>query len=267
MRQQVSEQFRPVSRRALMVGAGMLGVAASGAACSPGGAQTIGAASGAEATRIAMINSLADEVGGDRGAATNLVDTVWPYLFEWTPPVVAPSDLDLIVAFAFGNRLIPGTDPARTLQDPGPVNADLARVVAQTRSGREVPVYAQWEIARILRAAHGMDDVISIDPITRPDGTFEYLSTSGVAAAVAEMRKVATSAVTETAGVIGFADHAWRCVKTTEAAGFTAFAPGGIELPDVYDSESGQEWTRSRQAYLSSDFLGRMGLLLASTKR
>ena len=93
---------------------------------------------------------------------------------------------------------------------------------------------------------------------TGPDGEVVYLSTAGVAekaVGLAGEQGVDLGQV----GVIGFADHAVRCVLTSRAAGMTdAAVPAGVDLPGEYDPASGQEWTRDREAYLLTDLQGRL---------
>jgi hypothetical protein len=123
-----------------------------------------------------------------------------------------------------------------------------------------VPVYAQTEIATQLQAA-GVPDVTSIDPVTAPDGTVTYLSTAGVAEQTMSKAQAAGAAL-GTVGVVGFSDHAVRCVLTARKAGMTAAAvPKGMRLPRGYDAESNQPWTRTRAAYLPTDLLGRLATL------
>ena len=98
----------------------------------------------------------------------------------------------------------------------------------------------------------------SIDPDTGPDGEVVYLSTAGVA------DKAVTLAVQQgvdlgQVGVLGFQDHAVRCVLVSRAAGMAdAAVPEGVDLPGEYDPQSGQEWTRDQQTYLLTDLQGRL---------
>lgn len=177
----------------------------------------------------------------------------------WTVPTVAAAELDFVLAFSFGNRIPDGVDPERVVGAPGPVNEALAAAAVAARAGRDIPVYAQTEIATVLRETHGLDDVVSIDPTRAPDGTLVYLSTDGVAAAVAALR--GPDAAHEVAGVVAFQDHLWRAVYTSRARGLSAFAPREVSLPSTYDPESGQPWTTSRERYLPTDFAGRVPLL------
>ena len=67
-----------------------------------------------------------------------------------------------------------------------------------------------------------------------------------------------------TVGVVGFIDHAKRCVLTTRSAGFeNAFVPREAALPTVYDRQSAQAWTRDRETYLVHDMAAQMASLRA----
>lgn len=177
-----------------------------------------------------------------------------PFL-AYRPPRAADGKVDSLVVFAFGNRL--GADG--DLQ-PGPMNEALAKSVVRFVLKHPMPVYAQTEIATQLQAA-GLHDITSIDPVTAPDGTVTYLSTAGVAEQVMQKANAAGHDL-GTVGVVGFADHAVRCVLTARKAGMTnAAVPKGVKLPTVYDPQSNQPWTRSRSAYLPTDLIGRIATL------
>ncbi|MFF9011537.1 hypothetical protein ACF09C_00985 [Streptomyces sp. NPDC014870] len=207
-----------------------------------------------------MLAVLAAELD-DKVAARALVPHLYDVGFDWRPETAALGELDFIVAYGFGNRPpAGGGDPAKVRYEPGPVNEALADTVAALRRRRDVPVYAQWEIAHFLESKHQMTDVTSIEPVVAPDGTITYLSTDGVAAQVAEARKALPGGI-GTAGVIGFRDHVKRCVQTTRDRGMRAFAPRGIELPATYDAESGQAWTRRRDLYLVHDMTAQWTVL------
>jgi hypothetical protein len=172
-------------------------------------------------------------------------------LLAYQPPTVPDDEVDSLVVFAFGNRVA-----ADGSLSPGPVNQDLADVTAAFVAEHPVPVFAQWEVADLL-LQQGVPDVTSIDPDTGPDGEVVYLSTAGVAekaVALADAVGVDLGQV----GVVCFADHAGRCVLTAEEAGMDAAVPEGVALPSTYDPESGQEWTRDRLAYLTTDLQGRL---------
>ncbi|MET9487603.1 hypothetical protein [Nocardia sp. NPDC006630] len=177
----------------------------------------------------------------------------------WTVPTAPADTATLIVAYSFGNRLPAGADSTRTIGEPGPVNEALAAAVVAARGDRGIPVYAQTEIAEVLKSRYGMTDVVAIDPDRAADGTLVYLSTDGVAAKVAQLR--GTAVATDMAAVVAFQDHLWRATRTTAERGFDAFAPAGVAMPDQYDPQSGQLWTTSPILYLPTDFAGRLALL------
>jgi len=215
--------------------------------------------------RSAMVSRLTDE-WGDASVAEEVVTAIGPEgLAAWeaevpmaqvatTPlltyrPTGVPGDqVDSVVVFAFGNRV--AADGTVT---PGPTNQELADVTAAFVAENPVPVYAQWEVARLMIDA-GVEGVNSIEPTTDAAGNVVYLSTRGVADQVAGSGEGTLGRI----GVICFADHQGRCLLTAEAAGLDATAIDGLELPSTYDTESGQPWTRSRVAYLTTDLQGRL---------
>ncbi|MFD3660025.1 hypothetical protein ACFWVF_05375 [Streptomyces sp. NPDC058659] len=209
-----------------------------------------------------MLPVLSRELG-DRAVAKELVPHLLDVGFDWEPETAPLAAVDFVVAYGFGNRpAAGGGDPAKTLPEPGPVNEELASTVARIRAARDVPVYAQWEIARFLEADHGMTDVVAIEPVIAPDGTITYLSTDGVAAQVAAARRELPGGI-GTACVVGFRDHHKRCVQTTRDRGMTAYAPRGFAMPHVYDAESGQPWTRGRDLYLVHDMAAQWQVIRA----
>lgn len=155
-------------------------------------------------------------------------------------------EFDSILAFAFGNRIL---DDGTVL--PGPVNHELARVTKVLRGDVEVPIIAQWEIADIL-IAHGVKNVVSITPDEDNEGNIVYLSTDGVARKAIRMAAELKFDVGRVA-VVGHRDHVERCRLTAAKAGIQVMTLPEEIMPNLYDSESGQEWTRSREVYLKVD--------------
>lgn len=232
---------------------------------STGNAQAATAASTDELLRQ-MRARLTAQFGDARTAAV-LAPHILDFALSWQAPTAPIASLNRIVAYAFGNRPNRAsgntpTDGARqgALPDPGPVNEQLADTVAKVYAQNPVPVYAQWEIAHFLKAKHGITPVVSIDPITNPDGSITYLSTDGVAAQVVKLEQNNAAAM-GTVGVIGFRDHLKRCVLTSRSRGMQAFAPAGIAMPGDYDPESGQAWTRRRDLYLVHDMSAQLAAL------
>ncbi|OFI38816.1 hypothetical protein BIU82_17290 [Arthrobacter sp. SW1] len=206
-------------------------------------------------TRL-MLDALSRELD-DPGTAAVVEPYIQDIGFNWQPPVTGLENIDYIVAYAFGNRApAGGGDPSKVLYEPGPVNEALADTIAAVREQKDVPVFAQWEIARFLESKYGMDRVASIEPVIGADGTITYLSTDGVAAQVVALR-----GTSGTAGVVGFRDHVKRCVQTTCDRGMDAFAPAGVQMPGEYDTRSGQPWTRRRDLYLLHDMYAQFAVL------
>ncbi len=151
---------------------------------------------------------------------------------------------DTILAFAFGN-----CDDGR----PGPVNEALAALVANLWQITDARIIAQWEIADVLMGEHGMsvDVVTAIHPVRQGDGTVVYLSTRGVAEAAVAIGGAAKGLGSTV--VVAHVDHAQRCLRHCQAVGIDARLPDDFELPLIYDPESGQPWTRSRDRYLEHE--------------
>jgi len=201
-----------------------------------------------------VVTGLNDDLIAKLEAKVPRAEVVSSPFLAYRPPRVAGGRVGSVLVFAFGNRT--AADGSLV---PGPTNEALAKVTRGFVAKHHVPVYAQTEIARIL-IAEGVKDVVSIDPVIGADGKVVYLSTAGVAAQVVDKARAAGHEL-GTVGVIGFADHAVRCVLTARAAGMTAAVPKGVVLPATYDAQSSQSWTRSRAVYLPTDLIGRITTL------
>ena len=204
----------------------------------------------------ALAQELVDGLGADGVAQFEALvglDAVFTDpLVSMVPPTVPADVVDSVVVYAFGNRVA-----ADGTLSAGPMNEDLAQATADFVAEHPVPVFAQWEVAELL-VDQGVADVTSIDPDTGPDGEVVYLSTAGVAEKAVTLADDAGVDLGQV-GVIAFADHAVRCVLTSEAAGMAGAAvPEGVDLPGEYDPESGQAWTRDRVTYLLTDLQGRL---------
>ncbi len=205
----------------------------------------------------ALTDSLVADI--DRLVGGNLETS--PHL-SYRADVVAPNDVTVVFAFAYGYRFAPGVDapedgsilPQSSLV-PGPVNEELARLIAAFVADHPVPIVAQWEIALVLETL-GVACLISVEPDTANDGSVIYLSTVGVAEKGARMAAEA-SIDTATVAVFGHADHAVRCLAATRSVCAAAGVAEGVVLPTFYDSRSGQPWTRDRATWIPVDLFAR----------
>ena len=148
-----------MDRRRFFAAAAATTAAASLPLLGAGSAQASPAADAAQEQKLTrlMLDALSRELDDPATAAV-----VEPHIqdigFNWHPPVTDIENIDYIVAYAFGNRApAAGGDPAKVLYEPGPVNEALADTIAAIRKQKDVPVFAQWEIARFLESKYGMD--------------------------------------------------------------------------------------------------------------
>jgi hypothetical protein len=200
---------------------------------------------GREQVEALLARELGDEIVARAFAEIVLADALL-----WKPPVMAPKVTATILAYAFGNR----TD-ANGNRSPGPVNAAIAGIAVRLHQQTGAPVFAQWEVAAAIGERIGAGHLLSITPLRDARAETVYLSTNGVAAAVAD--RAAGAARLGKVAVVAFRDHMKRCVDTSRRAGMDAAAPAGYEMPSEYDAHSGQPWTRSRLAYLLHDVMCR----------
>ena len=218
--------------------------------------------------RSAMVARLTDEwgdadvaeqvvtaIGADGLAAWEqrvpMADMATTPLLAYRTPTTPADDIDNLVVFAFGNRVA-----ADGTLEPGPVNQQLADATAAFVADHPVPVFAQWEVARLLVAA-GVPDVTSIEPTTGPAGEVVYLSTRGVADAIVA-EATASSQDLGTAGVV--------CSPITRAGVSSPPMPRASTAPRSMASSSRASTTRSRASrgpvgrvsYLVTDLGGRL---------
>ncbi|HTI83378.1 MAG TPA: hypothetical protein VL614_23230 [Acetobacteraceae bacterium] len=186
----------------------------------------------------------------DPAIARTLVDIVWQDALSWRAPVIPVDQVTAIVAFTFGNRMLPNGN-----REPGPVNDALADVVAALHQKTSARIFAQWEVASALRHDVPQDRLTTINPARDGRGEPAYLSTSGVLEEIA--RLVPPQSLGRVA-TVAFADHLHRCVATARRLGFDAYAPAGVMMPATYDPLSGQAWCRGRLAYLLHDMMIRV---------
>ncbi|MDF0606155.1 hypothetical protein HZU77_010900 [Neisseriaceae bacterium TC5R-5] len=226
---------------------------------------SVPATSAAELQR--QIQARLTEQLNDPSSATTLTAQLMDIGLSWRVPQIPATQINRLVAYGFGNR--PNSASGNTannganqaaLPDPGPVNEALADAVYQIYQLNPVKIYAQWEIARFLLSKYQLP-VISIEPIIAADGSITYLSTDGVAAAV--IQQEGSAAAMGKVGIVAHRDHAKRCINTSKLLGMDAYAVQEVALPLMYDPQSGQAWTRSRDLYLVHDIAAQFQMLRA----
>ena len=148
---------------------------------------------------------------------------------------------DCVIAFSFGNRR------QHHAVLPGPINVSLAELLIQDFPG--VPKILQWEIHVAYGALVDHDEnSISIDRNTSRPG--RYLDTRNIAEQAVHLME---SHGWVTAAVVAHGDHYPRAVACCRKLGIDVITtPPG---PDIYDSESGQLWTRSRRIFATHELI------------
>ncbi|KHT64235.1 hypothetical protein RJ45_07595 [Photobacterium gaetbulicola] len=186
----------------------------------------------------------------DEKVAAHTADFIMKNLLTWQGEPLPLDQADSIIAYAFGNRIAENGN-----QSPGPMNKALADTVVEIYKQTGKPVYAQWEIAQEIGDRIDEKDLTAIYPKVGADGTIIYLSTIGVAEEIVKL-----AGGTEKLGkavVVGFYEHSLRTINTSKDAGIDAYAPEGIELPNDYDKESGQPWTRDPLIFVMHEIRNR----------
>ncbi|MGY3569775.1 hypothetical protein [Vibrio paucivorans] len=184
----------------------------------------------------------------NKEAAQYTAEFIMNNLLTWKGEELPLDQADSILAYAFGNRLMPNGN-----QVPGPMNEALADTVVEIYEQTGKPVYAQWEIAQSIGDRIPAKDLHSINPVIAKDGSLTYLSTIGVAETAVEMSGGDLGKTL----VVGFYEHSLRTINTSKDFGIDAYAPAGIELPHEYDPESGQAWTREVKTFIMHEVRNR----------
>ncbi len=193
-----------------------------------------------------LINEL-DDAYIAKELATILVENI----LIWKAPTIATAQITSIIAYAFGNRILPNGN-----RIPGPMNEALADIVVQLHKETNAPVFAQWEIAEAIGDRIAPENLTVINPALDAQANIVYLSTAGVASAI--IKHVGDPQKLGKVAVIAFNDHLYRCIKVSRDAGIDAYAPEGYSMPGNYDEHSGQPWTRNRLIYLVTDMKARI---------
>lgn len=182
---------------------------------------------------------------GDAATAGTFARLLVEDALSWRPPTLPPAGIRSIFGFTFGNRM-----QANGNRRPGPVNEALAEVAVRLHRQTGARIWAQWEVAEAIgdRVQAGMLE--AIHPARGPDAEPRYLGTAAVVDAILARRRPEEFGPV---AVVALRDHAWRCVRICRERGLAAGVPEGWAMPESYDAQSGQPWTRGRLAYLLHD--------------
>ena len=180
---------------------------------------------------------------GDKKIADTLSTFIMDDVLTWEPRTIDIDKANSILAFSFGNgHAINGN------QTPGKMNEELADFVVEIYNKIHKPVYAQWEIAQSIGNRIPAESLHSIYPTVDKGGNLIYLNTEGVA--LDAVKQAGGFNEMGTTLVVAFREHVLRAVNTSVDAGLKAYAPAGYNLPDKYDKNSGQPWTRDKITFI-----------------
>ncbi len=195
-------------------------------------------------------NHLSKELN-DAIIAKELATMITQCALAWKAPTIATEEINSIIAFAFGNRILPNGN-----RQPGPMNEALADVVVQLYNQTKAPVYAQWEIAEAIGNRIPSEKLNVINPTLDAQANVVYLSTVGVASAI--IKHAGDPQKLGKVAVVAFNDHLYRCIQICHDLKIDAYAPAEYSMPSNYDEFSGQPWTRDRMIYLITDIRARI---------
>ncbi len=190
-----------------------------------------------------LVRHLTAELG-DAATARRFAAVLMEEALSWRAPTVPVAAVREIAAFTFGNRMLPSGN-----REPGPVNEALAVVAVRLQAATGARIWAQWEVAEAIGGRVPSDRLVPIYPARAADAEPRYLGTGGVVDAILAREPAGLGTV----AVVALRDHAWRCVRICRRRGLDAGMPEGWPMPESYDPDSGQPWTRDRLTYLLHD--------------
>ena len=187
--------------------------------------------------------------------STKLAGAIVEDTLYWNPPQKDVKEADFIIGFSFGNRI-----DKKGNRLPGPMNQQIADVIVKLYKKNPLDIYAQWEVAECIGNRIPSAKIKTIYPKLTKTGDVVYLSTIDVAEDI--IKDIGKNKVdNKTFIVAAFKEHAPRCVMVCQKYGLkNSFVPKFFELPDKYDSESGQPWTRDKFKYMIYDMECRLDL-------
>ncbi len=214
-------------------------------------APALGSQNSPLATRDSLlkdISSYLQQQNYDSEISNKLAKAIIKDTLYWSPQRKDVKNADYIIGFSFGNRI----DKAGN-RHPGPMNEQIADLIVKLYKQNPLHVYAQWEIAQCIGDRIPKDKVTAIFPKISKTGDVIYLSTIDVAEEI--IKDIGRGKVdSKTFIVAAFREHAPRCIMVCQKYGLkNSFIPHNFELPDKYDPESGQPWTRDKFKYMIYD--------------
>ncbi|VTX75227.1 hypothetical protein [Acinetobacter ursingii] len=214
------------------------------------------AASDAELKRQ-MLGKLTTELN-DATLANTQTQNLFKTLFNWDTATFDLNTINTIVAYSFGYR--PALN-GNTMPESGPINEQIADAVYMLYQMNPVLIYAQWEVASILKSKYHLesDKVISVANPT--------INTNGVV--TASIDQVADMIVKKANSAIGLgkvaifthADQQSLAIDISKIYGMNAAIPKGIVMPISYDIDALPAQNRRRDLYILTNLSTRMGLL------
>ena len=183
----------------------------------------------------------------------NLAEYIVKSTLCWSPQKIDVKKADYIIGFSFGNRI-----DKEGNRLPGPMNQQIADLIVKLYKINPIPVYAQWEVQKSIGLRIPSDKITTIYPEISPTGDVIYLSTVGVINNI--INDIGKEKVDSKNFIIAaFREHAPRCAMLCQKHGLkNSFVPKTFELPDKYDLESGQPWTRDKFKYMIYDMQCRL---------
>ncbi|HEM7310305.1 TPA: hypothetical protein U2K59_003039 [Acinetobacter baumannii] len=216
------------------------------------------AASDAELQRQ-MLGKLTTELN-DATLANTETQYLFNTLFNWTFSTLDLDSINTIVAYSFGYR--PAIN-GNTMPESGPINEQIADAVYILYQMTQVLIYAQWEVASILKSKYHLDDdkVISVGTPTLNENGIVTASLDQVAMTIST--ETNSGATLGNVAIITHADQQTLAINISKIHGIKAVIPKGITMPLDYDVYTMPAQNRRKDLYILSNLSTRMGILRA----
>ena len=204
-----------------------------------------------------MLSKLTTELN-DATLAKTETQYLMSTLFNWVAPTIETKSIQTIVAYSFGYRA--SLDPL-AMPEAGPINEQIADAVYILYQMTQAPIYAQWEVATVLKAKYHLDStkVITV-------GTPKVTSTGVTVATLDEvisaiLLKAGSAKALGHVAVVTHRDQQALAVDISKAKGLQAAAPADIKMPMEYDVLCLPKNNRKRNWYILTSVATRLGML------
>ncbi len=204
-----------------------------------------------------MLSKLTTELN-DATLANTETQYLLSTLFNWIVPTIDTKSIQTIVAYSFGYRA--PLDPL-AMPESGPINEQIADAVYILYQATQAPIYAQWEVASVLKTKYRFDSgkvsTIGMPKVTSAGTTIATLDE--VISAI--ILKAGSAKALGNVAVVTHVDQQALAVDISKIKGIQAAAPVDMKMPMEYDVLCLPKNNRKRDLYILTTLATRLGML------